>query len=280
MTATAESHKSPATEKHGRVVLPDAGDELLDSVLAATLANLGRRANHFAERIKDPAVSHLERAVLTARSVNRLRAEITDEILDEIYSLMNSQVGFKTDRPSDTKPAYSKSEVKECFIESLLSGLRSTGNEWNIIAGGMMIVLNGWRRKCHEIPGLSDLEVSPGVPRQSNGVWCVRVGATWQYQGKRLQLHAGDGEKGRTYAIPTHKGTSADAIVGKALRRAYRDVYQLTTGSDWLIGCLELEEAPPEPSAEPAGKTEALAAKLEARPATDVFSRPGEFLPA
>lgn len=255
------------------------GGSLLDEGLAGTLAELDASAKYYAQAIHDQSLGHLQRAIVTARAINLLRASITDEIMEEIYSLCGSPLGFRADRPTKKYPPYTRDEVKEVFVLSLLNGLYPVGNEWNIIAGGLMIVQNGWARKVREIPGLTNLETYPGVPRLVDGCWQIRFGASWQLGGQRQELRDAKGEPGRAYIIPSYDGTGPDAIVGKGLRRCYKSVYEMVTGSDWLIG---VDEEPAVPAAKPtpaaASKTAALADRLEGVPANGTMPPAAEDL--
>ncbi len=84
-----------------------------------------------------------EAELAVAQAVADLRAVLTPEAMQPIMALMNTDLGFRTDRDPKVTPRdkegnpmtpYSVDVVRECFIEAKLRGFHAVGNEWNIIA--------------------------------------------------------------------------------------------------------------------------------------------------
>jgi hypothetical protein len=270
----------PTTE--ARPATPDP-DAILDQVIEATVNRVDAiTANYSAAIHNTPAP--LRRAMLMADGIQKLRQAITPEVMRRFMSLMNTPLGFKTDRPSRKENTeYPESTVKDCVIAGLLAGVFPVGNEMNIISGQCYVTKEGYQRKVKELPGLTDLALNPGVPVAHNGRTVIRVAATWRHQGRAQQLLDPEGKPGRVFALITHESSSADNLVGKATRKALKAIYEQVTGS--AVGLVEgeIDELPGEGSSAPASngaaqiaaaqeslsRADALAAQL-AGPAADV----------
>jgi hypothetical protein len=69
----------------------------------------------------------LEAAIKRADAIEKLRDALTDAVVRRFQPLMNTALGFRTDRPTKKNPEpYSIDEVRVCMIEALLIGLRLT----------------------------------------------------------------------------------------------------------------------------------------------------------
>jgi len=207
--------------------------ELLDPRMAQECNKLDILAERYTGALMAPSLGRLESALLMADAISKLRELITPAIMERVMSLMNSPLGFKTDRPNkkNARP-YSSEEVRECFIASLLNGVWPVGNEWNIISGNMYIAQNGYRRKVSEVPGLTDLHLSPGVPGLHNGRQVVRYAATWKLNGVSDELLGPDGKPGRVIPVAHDDYSSVDQLLGKAERKALKAIWHQIHGSD------------------------------------------------
>lgn len=245
---------------------------LLDQVLEQTARKIDLLAGRYSKAIAE-APGHMERAFLLAEGIDHLRQAITPEVMRKVMRLMNHKNGFMTDRGTERskiKEPYSEGVVKECFITSLLHGLYPVGNEWNIIAGDCFVAQNGWRRKFEEIPGISDIDVVPGVPRNADGHALVRVAIAWKLHGQANALRDHEGKPGVVFPIALTQYSSSDQVIGKALRRAYRLAYQKATGSTCTLpdgevgdgGSVPLEAAGLTPTGQPASRTQQIADRL------------------
>lgn len=192
-----------------------------------------------------------------AQAINDMRAALTPEVMAPLMALMNSDLGFRTDRdPMQGERTgrrvdpYPVDVVRECFIEAKLRGFRSVGNEWNIISGRFYAAKNGLRRKVLEYPGLTDYREVLGLPRVAadKGGATVHCRATWKRDGIADALED-------DFPIRLNSYMGADAILGKAQRKLLARVYHRLGGIMTPEG-----EASDEP--EPAAR------QAPARPAT------------
>ena len=207
---------------------------LLDQETDRILEKIDKRAETFAMALKTAsAFGQLRRAAILAMGIQELGKALDQKVMGLFMSLMNTQLGFKTDRGPGTKQAepYPVDVVKQCVIAALLSGLYPVGNEFNILAGRMYITKEGYYRKVCEIDGLTDLVLAPGVPALHNGQMVCRVGATWKLHGQPGKLVDGEGKPGRAFPIIVTQYSSPDQNIGKATRKALKAIYDQVTGT-------------------------------------------------
>jgi hypothetical protein len=133
-------------------------------------------------------------------------------------ALQGSAIGFKTDK------AYPEDVVRDALIEATMSGVYPVGNEFNIIAGRAYITKEGFGRKLKDVPSLS-YTVANGEITMKNGGAIVPMDIQWTYGGKSeaktLPVH-----------VRVNSGMGADAIIGKATRKARAWLYQTVTGQE------------------------------------------------
>ena len=174
-----------------------------------------------------------ESELAVAQAVSDLRVALTPELMQPIMALMNTDLGFRTDRDPKVTPKdkdgnamvpYSVEIVRECFIESKLRGFHTVGNEWNIIAGRFYACRNGLKRKCEQWPGVTDLRINPGLPRASGDKGAVvPVKASWRKDGLADGVEA-------EIPVRVNFGMGADAILGKAERKIYKRIHDRLSG--------------------------------------------------
>lgn len=188
------------------------------------------------------AEGHFRRAFMLAAGIRQLERSITDDMMADIMGLMNSPLGFLTDR-DPTKPGkngppvpYPVGVIKRCAVEALIRGLHFVGNEFNVISGRVYVAKNGFRRLVGEFPGLTDFELTPDIPRSGPAGATIKVRATWKLNGN-LQTWEGD------FAVRVNDGQGADAIVGKAERKALARIYARLTGSQAELPDGEIADA-------------------------------------
>ena len=167
-----------------------------------------------------------------AQSIRALREALTPEVMAPVMALMNTNLGFLTDRDprkpkknSEPIVPYSVDVVRDVFIEAKLRGFRATGNEFNIIAGNFYGAKNGLKRRCEQTPGVTDLKIWIDVPRTREGGAICKVSATWKRNGKDDKI---EGE----IAVKVNEFMGIDGIVGKAERKLYKRVLDRLTGVD------------------------------------------------
>lgn len=213
----------PADEPRALVTAADlAVVERLDQTAALVRTDLDR------------ATGPMARSLIMARGVVEIRKQLTPEVMASIMPLMNTQLGFKTDRGPGMREQtpYSVDQVREAFAVSLLTGLYPVGQEWAIISGQCYVCLNGWKRKLEQLPGVSNIEVAPGMPRldQATGHALVAVSLRWVKDGKRDELRDHQGKPGRVFTVQVFGRPAPDQLIGKAKAKAFRAAYEQAAG--------------------------------------------------
>lgn len=181
------------------------------------------------------APESFEKELAVAQGIADLRAALTDELMGRVMALMNTSIGFQTDRNPATwsKPEpcvpYSVAVVKDVFIEARLRGFHVINNEFNIIAGRFYGCLNGFERLVKSHPKVTDFRDTFGIPvSHGDSGAVVKAKAEWMQR-------ADDGSAvkqtcERDFAVRVNRGMGADAIIGKAKRKLYAAVYSRLSG--------------------------------------------------
>lgn len=195
-----------------------------------------------------------EAELAIAQAVSDLRAVLTPEVMQPVMALMNTDLGFRTDRDPRVTPRdkdgnpmspYTVDVVRECFIESKLRGFHSVGNEWNIIAGKFYACKNGLRRKVMAYPGVTDFKDTYDVPRTvADRGAIVKCRALWKKDGVEGSLE-------REFPIRVNAYMGSDAILGKAQRKLLAAVHDRLAGLVTPEGDVNDEVIPAAPAAEP-----------------------------
>ena len=105
-------------------------------------------SNELAPILSNKEIQGFVRAYQLGVATQRIQDLLTNEYMSAIMPLMNTSLGFKTDKNgkklgTDGTSTYSVEVVKSCLIEAVLLGLQPTGNQFNIIAGNCYIATNG-----------------------------------------------------------------------------------------------------------------------------------------
>lgn len=170
-----------------------------------------------------------EQELAVAQAITDLRQILTPEVMQPVMALMNTDLGFVTDRdPKRAKSGssvtpYSVDIVRECFIEARLRGFHTIGNEFNIISGRFYGTQNGFVRKVKNFPGVTEVKEVFDVPRTQQGGALIKCRATWKRDGKPDQLE-------REFAVKVNEFMGADAIVGKARRKLFKAIHDQLSG--------------------------------------------------
>lgn len=179
------------------------------------------------------AAESFEKELVVAQAMGDLRLALTPEVMKPVMDLMNTDLGFRTDRDPNITPTdknghpmkpYSVEVVRECFIEARLRGFHTVGNEFNIISGRFYACKNGIRRKVTVFPGVTDFKDSYEVPRvvgEKGAI--VKCKATWRKEGVPDSLEA-------EIPVRVNFGMGADAILGKAERKLLKRVLDRLSG--------------------------------------------------
>lgn len=172
----------------------------------------------------------LGRSLELAATVEQLRMELTPARLAKVKALMNTSLGFDTDRnpakwakPEPCVP-YSDDVIRDVFIEASFRGFFPINNEFNIIAGRFYGGLNGFERLVKKHPKVTDFVEWFGIPEmKSEKGAIIKARANWIQGGVPQVLE-------REFAVRVNAGMGADAITGKARRKLYAAVYGRLSG--------------------------------------------------
>lgn len=227
-----------------------------------TALTLSQKASEI-DRIATQAMSLFDGAssfqteLEVAKSIQDLRAALTPDIMAPVMALMNTDLGFLTDRDprKSNKPVtpYSADAVRDVLIESFLRGFHTIGNEFNIIAGRFYAARNGLKRRCETYPGVTEPKILIGVPKNRDGGAIVSVKGTWKKDGVPDSIET-------EIAVRVNEFMGVDAIVGKAERKLYKRILDRLSGKvtpDGDIGDAEMEQAKPANATVVPPKTEA-----------------------
>lgn len=170
-----------------------------------------------------------------AAAMQQLRSMFDGQVLSLCKPLMNTKLGFLTDRdPAKgwTGQAYDDDVVRDVLLAGALQGARYTGNEINIIAGGLYLTREFYERVFHELPGVTDAEPPAlGIPRATElgGKTYATVNGKLRFKldGKQIEL---DFSGERAVVVVWNKGMGVDAVHGKAKKRIYAYAYRYVSG--------------------------------------------------
>ena len=172
--------------------------------------------------------SPFKRAFMVAQAIAELRALLTPKVMAVFMKLQNTSIGFKTDNPA----GYSEDVVRDCIIEARLKGVYPIGNEFNIISKQCYITKEGYFHKLRDLPNFSWIEV-PAIPRIAGDSGAIdKVKLEWTLNKQKF-------ERELELAIRVNRGMGADAIIGKALRKARAWLYTTVTGQEIGDGDVE-----------------------------------------
>lgn len=222
---------------------------LLDAAMDQTAKKLDALERQYKKESEVDGLSSLRRALLAGAAISRMETLLTDEVMKFFMRLMNTGLGFKTDRGPHAKEKemqepYPVAVVRRVLAEALLKGFMPFNDEFQILASNFFGGQRGWKRKFWELPGVTDIEMIPGTPRPStpgSPQICCRVACRWKLNGVSQELRGPDGSVGRDFPIQTNSKSNADNTIGKALRKGYMAAWEQVTGQK-----LEPDEEPQE----------------------------------
>lgn len=163
-----------------------------------------------------------QKAYLIADAIGKLQTILTPEYMKPFMVLQGNKLGFKTDK--DNASGYPEAVVKNCLIEAVLFGLQPAGNQFNIIAGQMYATKEGIGYLLSKMKGLS-YKIIPELPRIKDGSGAVVMNIEYTINNKTVI------EK-LDIAIKVNQYMGADAVIGKATRKARKWIYDTITGSE------------------------------------------------
>lgn len=198
-----------------------------------TMLALDRTSQACSRQLVEAGANEAVKALIVARSIKQFRSLLSESVMSDIMELMNSPLGFKTDRPNNKNPScYSLSVVRDCVVQAFMRGLRVTGNEINIIAENLYVTKEGFERLLSELDGMTNLKIQIGVPQTSEAGALVPARAEWVYHGVADGI-VWEKEATADYRIPirVNSAMGIDAILGKAKSKVLRNIYARATGT-------------------------------------------------
>lgn len=173
------------------------------------------------------------KALLTAVCVERLKGALTEQVMQPIMALQDSALGFRTDR--EKQGGYPLPAVRDALINAVMVGLLPCGNQWNIIGGRMYVTKEGFTYLLDQA-GVK-YTIDQAVPVMKNGGAIVHTELSWSEP-----VTGAKGSKVLEIPVRVNAGMGADAILGKADRKAKCWLYNNLTHSALVDG--EAEVAP------------------------------------
>ncbi len=168
------------------------------------------------------ALTGFEKAFSIANAIKELKEILTPEYMQPIMQLQGNKLGFKTDKDKDG--GYPEAVVKNCLIEAVLFGLQPFGNQFNIIAGNMYATKEGVGYLLSNFNGLS-YDIVAELPRIKEGSAAVVMNIEWTLGGQSRT-------KKIDIPIKVNNFMGTDAVLGKAMRKARKWLYDTITGSE------------------------------------------------
>lgn len=189
------------------------------SLLPAKVAEVAKTLNgSIATVIGSKSIQGFEKAYIIAQATTDLREALTPEYMKPIMALQGSKLGFKSDK------MYEEKVVKDCIIEAVLTGVQPCGNQFNIIAGNCYITKEGFGFLLGGVDGLK-YKIIPELPRIQNQSAAVNMKIWWKIQGE-------ENTEIIDFAIKVNQYMGADAVIGKAMRKARAWLFNTITGAE------------------------------------------------
>lgn len=177
-------------------------------------------------------VNNVGAAFSAAQIIMLMREALTDEVMTAIFMpLMNSKVGFRTDRDGrpnkrgESQPLYSVNVVRDAIIDAALIGLRPTGNQFNIISGTMYPTKEGYTSLLKKIGAKYVIDIMQNQSKDPNfAEFPCKI--SYSFNGEKNSLTI-------TATVRRDQFASYDQLRGKAERRAKKALYEYLTGTDY-----------------------------------------------
>jgi hypothetical protein len=143
-----------------------------------------------------------------------------------------SGAGYTTNSGTATDPVIVLTAAGSNLLAGALQGARYTGNEINIISGGLYLTREFYERVFAELPGVTDAEPPAlGIPRATElaGKTYATINAKLRFKldGKQVDL---DFSGERAIVVTWNKGMGVDAVHGKARKRIYAHAFRYVSG--------------------------------------------------
>jgi hypothetical protein len=204
------------------------------NVMANELVKFDRKTIEILDKAAELGVSasaiqsKFERTYTLASAVEQLRGQMTPALLKPLMSLQNTSLGFRTDKPA----GYDELTIRDAIIEATLRGLHPCGNEFNIISGKCYITKEGFAHLLRNVSSLS-YTIIPGVPHVKDNGAIIDMEIRYKFNGK-------EEKQVLPVCVRVNSGMGADAIIGKATRKARAWLHATVTGQE--IGDGDVQE--------------------------------------
>ena len=190
------------------------------------------------------------RPVRMARAMRAIEEAMTDEVMQDLMYLMNSPLGYKTDRTGKAdrngvqQPFYTVDVVRKVMIQGFLVGARATGNEINIYAGQLYLTKEYFTRMIRDFPGAKNFRHYIG-PAAKHGARTAIMEATANWvdsngneQAVEFVDKRQDAEPGRDMRIVVnaYETSGPDQLRGLGESKLFRRAYVMMTGIEHLPG--------------------------------------------
>lgn len=164
-----------------------------------------------------------QKAFQVAEATRLLKEVLNEDYMKPIMLLQGSRLGFKTDK--DREGGYHVSVVKQCLIEAVLMGVQPSMNHFNIISSQCYLTKEGFGYLLSKLQGLS-YEIVPLIPKVEGEQATIIMKITWSMNGGKTEVRENE------FVIKVNRMMGADAIIGKATRKARAWLYNTLTGSE------------------------------------------------
>jgi len=181
--------------------------------------------------------SDFEKGLMYAHFISEMKASIEGKTFEIIKNLMNTGLGFKTDRNPNAainpKSPYPDEIVKDCVVQAMIHGLRIYGNEFNIIGGNFYVTKEGLERIVLSHPNLEkkvDLQFKGSKQSPDTGKYAITWEFSFKFKGSQevsgTNIVFVNGKVGKNdYDV------SFDSVLGKARRKILNYIYnEMTNG--------------------------------------------------
>lgn len=216
-----------------------ASTAIISATDLAQMQALDQQIAEFREKLADPAIGGMAKMLIQAKAIATLEQAITPAMMRDVMKLMDSPLGFRTDRPPGAtdrngKPLqqYGEATVKRCLIVAWLSGAQATGNEFNIIASNCYLTKSFTRSAILRFPGVSHLELQIGAPfKHSDRTAVVDAIARWRLNGEQHEICClKTAEMDARIVVNCYQTSSPDEIRGKVEAKLYQRILSRLTG--------------------------------------------------
>jgi len=185
------------------------------------------------------AASAFTRAITMAAALREIKQALSPEIMKDMMALMDTPVGFKTDRKPGNKkklPPYTVEQVKDCMIVALLYGASLAGNEFNILVNSPYFTKEFYTRAVNEWPGITHIQVDiGGAAKHGANTAALPATASWVLNGEEFEMKfekktEEQGGADMRIIVASYDTDGPDLLRGKALKKVYERIHQRLSG--------------------------------------------------